>query len=65
MVDLVMSPAFAEDQTLLALTGTWQTGYTVRRTQDAGQNWQALGSYPGGLAWSCRLILPRTRPSTC
>jgi photosystem II stability/assembly factor-like uncharacterized protein len=50
MVDLVMSPAFAEDETLLALTGTGQTGYTVQRTQDGGQNWQALGSYPGGMA---------------
>ncbi len=50
MVDLVMSPAFNADQTLFALTGTWQTGYTVWRTQDAGQSWLAMGSFTNGLS---------------
>lgn len=53
MVDLVMSPAFNSDQTLFALTGTSQTAYTVWRTQDAGQSWQAMGSFANGL----RLVL--------
>ena len=49
MVDLVMSPAFTDDQTLFALSGTWQAGYTVWRTQDAGQSWQVLDSFTTGL----------------
>jgi hypothetical protein len=49
VVDLTLSPQFDEDATLFALTGSWQTGYAVRRSQDGGQSWQASDAFPNGL----------------
>ncbi len=44
VVDLAISPTFAADETLFALAGDWATGYTIQRTTDSGQTWQASSS---------------------
>ena len=54
--DLAISPDFATDETLFALAGVWPTGYTVRRTADGGQTWQASSS-PTSFAAGRRLVI--------
>jgi photosystem II stability/assembly factor-like uncharacterized protein len=49
-LDLKLSPNFAQDNTLFALTGSWQSGYTLRRSLDGGHTWISSVIFPGGLA---------------
>src|SRR3990172_6817180 len=48
IVDLAISPAYATDQALFAVTGFGTTGYTVYRSTDAGGTWQAPTMAPSG-----------------
>ncbi|HET7090318.1 MAG TPA: hypothetical protein VFL17_16900 [Anaerolineae bacterium] len=48
VVDLAISPAYAADQALFAVTGFGTTGYTVYRSTDAGETWQAPATVPTG-----------------
>ncbi|HKZ82640.1 MAG TPA: hypothetical protein VJ793_03165 [Anaerolineae bacterium] len=48
IVDLAISPAYATDQALFAVTGFGTTGYTVYRSTDAGGTWQAPAMAPSG-----------------
>lgn len=50
--DLQLSPAFAADQTLFALTGSPQSGYVVRRSADGGATWSSSAVFANGLALS-------------
>jgi len=54
--DLAISPSFTSDETLFALSGVWPTGYTVHRTTDGGQVWQASSS-PTSFAAGRRLAI--------
>ena len=49
-LDLHLSPAFADDHTLFALTGAPQSGYTVRRSHDMGDTWVSSAPFANGLA---------------
>jgi len=63
---LVLSPAYAEDETLFAAQGLWTGGYSVYRSTDAGDSWQAITPVwtdlpdPPGLAISPEYATDRT-----
>jgi photosystem II stability/assembly factor-like uncharacterized protein len=42
--DLAISPDFANDETLFALTGQFPTGFTVQRSVDGAESWQPASS---------------------
>ncbi len=48
VVDLAISPAYAADQALFAVTGFGTAGTTVYRSTDAGGTWQAPSPAPSG-----------------
>ncbi|MFX1555481.1 MAG: hypothetical protein ACFFBV_16270, partial [Promethearchaeota archaeon] len=49
IMDLVISPNYAEDRTLFVLTSIWSYGGNVYRSTDGGDSWQAADSHPDGM----------------
>ena len=58
IMDLVVSPNYAEDRTLFVLTSIWTYGGNVYRSTDGGDSWQAADSHPDGmLPGAFRLVI--------
>ncbi|MEJ2749568.1 MAG: hypothetical protein P8183_16930, partial [Anaerolineae bacterium] len=41
VIDLAISPDYVNDKAVFALSGLWTTGYTVHRSTNRGDTWQA------------------------